>query len=167
MLRTLLLAAFLAPLAGCPAPEETAPGPGEPVIGPDGGASADTPAARDDLEAARERWADAALEAYEMTLQRICFCPTPDYTGPFEVTVRDGKLASVVLNGAEVDDERGITVEGLFALIEEAYDRDAASVVVEYDERMGHPTSLSIDYDVRMADEEIGYRVSDLTALGG
>ncbi|MBC13990.1 MAG: hypothetical protein CMM85_13585 [Rhodothermaceae bacterium] len=161
MLRPLLLAALL-PFVGCSAPAQVDPGDG-PVIGPQipsGPAAERSP----DLDAARERWADAGLDAYTMTLQRICFCPSPDYTGPFEVTVRDGAVASVGLDGATVDVERGVSVDDLFALIEEAYERNAARVELEFHPELGYPTSLGIDYDTMMADEEIAYRVSDLRA---
>ena len=161
MLRLSLVAALLVPLAGCPAPAET--DAGEPVpIDPDRPVAEATP---EDLEAARERWEAAGLDAYAMTLRRVCFCPTPDYTGPFEVEVRGGELASVRLEGAAVDDERGMTVEALFDLVQDAYDRDAYRITVEYDERLGYPVSVDIDYDAQMADEEIGYAVSGLEAL--
>ncbi len=161
MLRTALLAAVLVPLAGCPAPAQVDPGgelPSGPVFSGSGEPS-DPPA---EFEAARERWADAGLDAYAMTLQRICFCPSPDYTGPFEVVVRNGAVETVTLDGAAVDAERGETVAALFDLVAEAYGQGAESIAVEYDAEWGYPTSIGIDYNTQMADEEIAYRVSDL-----
>ena len=163
MLRPSVLALLLVPLAGCPAPAEVEP-PEGPVVGPiaDGGEPSDP---SPEFVAARERWTEADLGAYSMTLQRICFCPTPDYTGPFEVAVRDGAIETVMLEGASVDVERGETVEALFDLIAEAYERGAESIAVDYDPEWGYPTSVGIDYSAQMADEEIAYRVSDLRAL--
>ena len=40
----------------------------------------------------------------------------------------------------------------------------AAQVELEFDPELGYPTSVGIDYDTMMADEEIAYRVSDLRA---
>ena len=100
-----------------------------------------------------------------MTLRRLCFCPSPDYTGPFEVTVRGGDVSAVRLNGSAVDAERGVSVEALFALIDDAYARGAAEVELAFHPELGYPTSIGIDYDRQMADEEIGYRVSDLARL--
>ena len=160
MIRLLALA-VLAQVAGCSAPEPADP---PPTVMPEypGG----TPAVRDgDLDAARARWEAAGWADYRFTLRRSCFCPSPDFTGPFEVTVRDGALASVTLDGAAVDDARGLTVDELFALIEEAYERDAETVRLAFDEATGAPTELYIDYSTQMADEEIGYTVSDLEAL--
>lgn len=159
MLRLLAFALLLAPLTGCPAPAEVTPGEQYPVI--EGQAAERSP----DLEAARQRWQDADMDGYRMTLQRVCFCPVPDYTGPFAVTVRDGEVASVLLQGAGVDAERGMSVDALFALIDDAYDRGAVEVEVKFDDELGYPTSIGIDYDFQMADEEIGYRVSDLARL--
>lgn len=159
MLRLLAFAALLAPLTGCPAPAEVTPGEQYPIV--EGEAAEVAP----DLEAARQRWRDAAMDDYQMTLQRICFCPVPDYTGPFEVTVRDGDVSTVMLEGASVDAERGVSVDALFALIDDAYERGAVEVALEFDPELGYPTSVGIDYDFQMADEEIGYRVSDLRRL--
>lgn len=159
MLR-LAVFAVLVPLAGCPAPQvappEETPGSEFPVFD-------EEPAeVSPDLEAARARWQAASLDRYRMTLQRICFCPSPDYTGPFEVTVADGEVQAVTLNGAAVDAERGESVEALFALIDDAYERGAVDVALEFDPDLGYPTSIGIDYSFQMADEEIGYRVSNV-----
>ncbi|WP_412062358.1 DUF6174 domain-containing protein [Rubrivirga sp. IMCC45206] len=160
MLRLALIAAVLVPLAGCPAPAETTPI--EPPVLPGGPAAVRAP----DLDAAMAKWEAADLGAYTMTLRRMCFCPTPDYTGPFAVTVRDGEVASVRLDGATVPAERGMSVEDLFELLEDAYDREAEVVEVSFDPDLGYPTAINIDYSSMMADEEIGYGVSDLKAAG-
>ncbi len=156
MLRLALLAAVLVPLAGCPAPAETEPI--EPPVLPGGPAAIRSP----ELDAAMARWEAAELDGYSMTLRRICFCPTPDYTGPFTVAVRDGEVASVTLDGTAVPAERGMSVEDLFDLLEDAYAREAEVVEVTFDEALGYPTAINIDYSSMMADEEIAYGVSDL-----
>ena len=155
----LLLAALLVPLAGCPAPVEVEVEPaGVPASPkPTGGVAAE-PAA---LEDAVQRWEDAGLESYTMTLRRVCFCLVPDFTGPFEVTVRGGEITSVVLEGDAVELDRAETVEDLFDLLEDAYAQRAESVEATFDPTYGYPTNLSIDYEAQLADEEIGYLVSD------
>ena len=157
--RAAALVLLTAALTGCPAPAEV-----DPLDGAEVGPVISAPAASrsPELDAARERWQAAGLDDYQMTLRRVCFCPAPDYTGPFGVTVRDGELAAVTLGGDRVDDERGETVDGLFDLIEDAYLRRAETVAVEFDPELGYPTNLSIDYSLQMVDEEIGYLVSDL-----
>lgn len=163
MRRVAALVLLAAALTGCPAPAEVAPDDDAPVVlGPavSGPAAGRSP----ELDAARERWEAAGMSGYQMTLRRTCFCPSPDYTGPFAVTVEGGELAAVQLDGARVDAERGMTVDGLFDLIEDAYTRRAQSVTVAFNPELGYPTNVSIDYSFQMADEEIGYMVSDLRA---
>ena len=166
MTRCLLPLALLA-VAACSAPAEVEPDPGaEPGALPGDRLPAEGrgPAAArpDGLDEARQRWAAAGLDAYEMTLRRSCFCPVPDYTGPFQVVVRDGAVESVRLDGAEVDAERALTVDDLFALLDEAHRRGAVRVEAAFDAELGYPTSLYVDYDERIADEEVGYGVSAL-----
>lgn len=153
MLRLLAALVVLAPLAGCPVP--VAPS-AEDAPAPTGGAERSP-----DLDAARERWQEAGFDAYQMTLQRSCFCPE-DYRGPFEVTVRNGAVESATFNGTAVDAERVLTVADLFDLLEDAYDQGAARVDVTFDDELGYPTSLYIDYNEQMADEEVGYTVSSV-----
>ncbi len=155
MLRLLVAAVVLAPLAGCPAPAPVMP-PATETPAPTGGAVRSP-----ELDAARQRWADVGYDAYRMTLQRACFCPE-DYRGPFDVTVRHGAVDDATFNGATVDAERVLTVAALFDLLEDAYDRNAARVDVTFDDELGYPTSLYIDYDEGIADEEVGYTVADV-----
>jgi len=52
--------------------------------------------------------------------------------------------------------------------VQDAYDRDAHEVQVEFDPSRGYPTRIWIDYVLMMADEEMGFTLlSDVTALGG
>lgn len=154
-----LVALVLLAASGCATTEPpAAPGPSV--------AEGGTPAVRPDtLDDAKARWEAAGLADYRFTLRRMCFCPSPDYTGPFEVTVRGGTIEAVRLDGAPVDAARALTVDDLFALIEEAYEREAETVRLTFDPETGAPTDLYIDYEAMMADEEIGYTVTDLEAL--
>ena len=140
----------LAFLAGCtPMPSGADPDPtdsGDPAL----------------IEA-RTRWADAGLMAYRYQIQYSCFCP-PEAMGPFIVLVR---------NGTEATSEEAVpefvtlpTIEELFAMIEEAYAQDASTVEVTYEERLGYPLAIFIDYDEMMADEEYRATVVDLEPLG-
>lgn len=167
MLRLSVLAVLAAALTNCSAPAQVAPADpeGGAAVQPDPVPSGPAAPRSPELDAARERWEAAGLDGYEMTLRRVCFCPAPDYTGPFGVTVRGGELAAVTLDGVRVDDDRGETVEDLFELIENAYARKAETVAVEFDPELGYPTNVSIDYSAQVADEEIGYMVSDLRPL--
>lgn len=49
------------------------------------------------------------------------------------------------------------TVDQAFAMIQQAIDDKVASLTVEYDIATGYPTSISIDRDIMIADEEMYY----------
>jgi hypothetical protein len=50
-----------------------------------------------------------------------------------------------------------LTIDSAFTLIQEAIDQEAASITVEYNETLGYPMSISIDYNAMIADEEAYY----------
>lgn len=122
-----------------------------------------------ELAANRQRWEAEGLDDYRFTYTRHCFC-MPQDRGPFEVTVRGGEVAAVTYEGEGEPSDRAPseyqTVEDLFALLAEAYDRDAARVDVTYDPATGQPTSFYIDYSERVADEELGFDVEPVRPLG-
>lgn len=122
----------------------------------------------DDLTANRQRWDAQNIEDYRFTYARQCFCP-PQERGPFEVTVRGGKVEAATYRGEGEPMDRPLTeyqtVEDLFALIADAYDRGAASVRASYDVATGQPTEVYIDYDEQMADEEVGFTVEPVRPL--
>jgi hypothetical protein len=124
----------------------------------------------DDLAANRQRWQAQNVENYRFTYTRQCFCP-PQARGPFEVTVRDGKVESVIYQGEGEPMERPLaeyqTVEDLFAVLADAYDRGAASVRASYDAETGQPSEFFIDYDEQQADEEVGFTVEPVRPLDG
>jgi hypothetical protein len=83
------------------------------------------------------------------------------------VTVRDEAVAEATYEGEPIETDRVLTVEALLELLQDAYARGAERVDVTYDPEWGYPTSLYIDYDARIADEEVGYEVATLEALTG
>jgi hypothetical protein len=123
------------------------------------------------LADARVRWDRAGMLDYDYSFTRICFC-LEDYLGPFEVSVRDGRIAAAALRGTDVLDietleiatyeDVVLTIDDLFAEVERAL-RDAASITVQYDPVSGFPAELSIDWATDVADDEIGYQVADLS----
>jgi hypothetical protein len=120
-------------------------------------------AERDRLEQARRQWRGEGLQDYQYTFRRSCFC-APGSTEPMRITVRANAILSVerISDGARQDPALFDTIEGLFALLEEAIDGEAAQFRAEYDGARGFPTSAYIDRDERIADEELGFTASDL-----
>jgi hypothetical protein len=122
------------------------------------------------LATSRATWEMQRPGDYRFTYTRSCFCP-PQVRGPFDVIVRSGAVADVAYLGEGEPIDRPLTeyqtIDDLFALIAEAYARDAARVDATYDPATGQPTELYIDYDEQMADEEVGFTAGLIRPVDG
>jgi Family of unknown function (DUF6174) len=109
------------------------------------------------LDAARERWRDAAIDTYRFRVRIVCFC-APNFTRPAVIVVRDGR---------PVDPPRRLrrvaTVPRLHREVQRAIDDRVDGLSVRYGRR-GVPRSISIDPSRMIADEETGYVVDWIRA---
>ncbi len=119
-----------------------------------------------DLRDAQRRWRATRPTSYELRQSVSCFCPLPPQ--PVTLLVRgDSIVAAVDARGAALSAPIvGLyrTVDGLFALIEQARSRGAADLRATYDPARGYPTTVVIDYIANAADDEIAYQLSGLVA---
>ncbi len=126
-----------------------------------------------DLEVNRSRWRAAGIDDYEYGDHRFCECyrRAPPET---IVTVRQGKVVRVHHRHAdssrEVPAREGSlqwywTIDDLFALIEFATDREA-QIRVRYDENLGYPVQVYVDYDSELVGDEIDVRLTRFQPLG-
>lgn len=119
-------------------------------------------------QSAKQKWQKTNASHYIYTLQRSCFCP-PEFRKPMRIRVNNNDIKLVLLVPENTEKPKNFagakTVDGLFTLIEQAMQRKAASIEVSYDARFGYPTSIAIDYDKRMADEEVYYKASGMRLL--
>jgi hypothetical protein len=124
----------------------------------------------EELDLARALWQKAGVVSYRYTVTRSCEC-TPEMAGPVTVEVRSGLVASRRYeSGTAVDPQYAelfATVPGLFDMIERAILLPAASVSVRYHDTLGYPESIAIDQVAGVVDDEVSYRVTDFTVLGG
>ena len=129
-----------------------APGP-EAAAAP---TAADTAA----LEANRAQWESQGISDYRLTTIVTCFCIE---IVPVTVEVRGGETVSV--DPADTPAFNVFTVEALLRRVEEAIARGVDSLTVTYDPENGIPTSIAIDEDFRIADEEVFIDVVDFVVL--
>lgn len=113
----------------------------------------------------RARWRASGLETYEYSVERRCFCGF-EARGPVRVEVIAGEATGRTYVDSsepvpEDFDELFPTVDGLFAVLFEAVRRDAHSIQVTYDRATGVPLDVFIDYEHDVADEELGFQVTD------
>lgn len=142
--------------------------------GPTGSQLLATLGARGQLSAARARWAAKAPARYRYTFSKSCEC-MPETTQATRVEVERSvgnpehiTSLTYVSGGTAVDGRYQAlfpTVDGLFAIIQDAIDRRAAQLSVTYDPELGYPRTISIDYEPVMVDDEVLYRASELEAL--
>ena len=124
---------------------------------------------RDALNDARRLWLAADVGHYRITVQRLCFCAF-DVTRERIVEVEEGEVVSVrYADTGELEHPDLVDlfpgVDGLFDIVAEALDQDAHSIVVEYDEQLGYPVEIVIDYLQFAIDEELTMRAKDLVPL--
>lgn len=82
------------------------------------------------------------------------------------VTVAGGNVSSFLtidLQPSFVGVPRIPTIDGLFDQITHAISVNAATIEVTWDPVYGYPTSCFIDFDIRIADEEIGWTIESYT----
>jgi hypothetical protein len=128
------------------------------------------------LAAAEALWLQARPDTYSMGLERICFC-APEGRGPVRVSAEryPGVPAmphETALRHVYVSDGRAVpadmqwffpTVQGLFSTLRMAIAAEAESIEVDFDAERGFPRRIFIDYDSRMADEEVGFVVHSIS----
>jgi hypothetical protein len=127
------------------------------------------PSGRDELRHNLGRWEARQPAAYEFVFQRSsCEC-LPEWTVPLRITVREGRITSVVdLSTGEAgsaEAHRAMSIDDLFSTIERAFDQGAYRVSVSYDRELGHPTSVFLDYGREGVDDEVAFSVGDLRAV--
>ncbi|WP_448270287.1 DUF6174 domain-containing protein [Nostoc sp. DSM 114159] len=106
---------------------------------------------------------------YSITVSNSCFC-IPDARGPVVIRVRNGQPISVtsVATGKPVNPEffqKYDTIPELFNVIQDAINRKAFNLDVEYNAKLGYPTKINIDYNSQIADEEIFLTIENFQEL--
>lgn len=118
------------------------------------------------LESALHTWSGQGSLDYAFTWQRQCYCG-PEDTQPIRISVENDTITSAIYIETELPVDPSVadhllTIDGLFAHIQDAIANGADAVNVEYHPTVGHPVSVAIDYDAALADEELAVVISDL-----
>ena len=117
-------------------------------------------AEREKLARARATWLRQRMVSYEYEHVASCSCFSL-LTEPSIVVVDDGQVTEVrsVRDGepTAISPSYWPTVERLFAVLEAAYDQNAAIVYVNYHPTLGYPTDAFIDGSVNVADDEYSF----------
>lgn len=117
----------------------------------------------------RQQWEQITSDpqaSVEYTIQRSTFSPV-DFNRPVNVVEQGGEIVSATFADTGEAVPQNVfdsldTIDDVFERLENAYENNAATVNVTYDEQFGYPTSVFIDQDERIADEEVGYTISNV-----
>jgi hypothetical protein len=118
------------------------------------------------LDQALETWDVQGPADYSFTWRQGCEC-TAETTAPIRITVVGGAITDAVYVETQVAVSAEVrahlmTIDGVFAEIQDAINGGAHAVTVEYDSESGLPASVAVDYDAQIADEELSLQISDL-----
>ena len=121
------------------------------------------------LQHNKQLWAKQKIFNYRYSLRRSCFC-LPEVTQPVEITVRNGKVTSLIgVNSRKPVNREYFTkydsITKLFEVIQDAIAKKAHRLSVTYHPTLGYPTQIDIDYNKQMADEELSLTLENLQPL--
>ncbi|MEH2390089.1 MAG: DUF6174 domain-containing protein [Nostoc sp.] len=114
-------------------------------------------------------WRRQRIPNYRYEFTRSCNC-LPKATELVIIEVRNGVTTSITSKetGQPVDAQlfqKYNTIPKLFNIIRNALIRKAANLTVQYDPIIGYPTQINIDYDRRIADDEIFFTIKNLQKI--
>ena len=120
---------------------------------------------QNDLDNAMQTWASLAITDYDYVGTTLCFCVLSGID--FLVSIRNDTVVNVtnIGTGATVGNSQFGTIESAFALIQEYITNQADSIDVTYNGDYGYPTSISIDPNFGIADNEIGFSAKSLVVF--
>lgn len=124
---------------------------------------------REEIETNQALWLGEGINSYNYEYNLICFCDACT-TFPVTVEVRDGVVASVsyvdpddpiIVEYCSGEDNPtpAYTIDTLFTILLFGFDNANGTVTATFDETLGIPTSVSIDYETNVADDETAWNI--------
>ena len=119
----------------------------------------------------QQKWNDSGLEqsGYSFQLNRSAFAPAESIRPTISYVKPNGDVSDIFAdNGQNVPENynhANATIDSLFDEIKNAIESGADNVQVEYDPTSGYPTSIFIDFNQQIADEELNLSISNLNAF--
>jgi hypothetical protein len=129
-----------------------------------GSSSPTTPRASgelDDIDSAQQVWRDAKLQSYAFTVTSSC--GERAGIGTYAVTV-DPDGSHVQPDDPTSGPTAVRSIDDLFAQIQQAIDLHADRLDVSYDQSLGFPKQIDVDYHLNGIDDEECYRVSGFSS---
>lgn len=121
------------------------------------------PATTDEVTANELQWKKEDIHQYTYTLRVNCYCPV-FVVGPHIIKVVADTIVSV--NGSQYQPTASgkiPTLSELFSFIRESDAKKPYQRKVQFNNAYGFPESIYYDFSQQIADEEIGYVITDFT----
>jgi len=119
----------------------------------------------DEVDDYFKKWNKLGITDYEFTLRVNCFC-TSETVGPHKIVVKKNSIVSV--NGIPYDPNTHYsvkTIEQLFTYIQKTLAEKPVQKTLSFDAQYFFPNNVYFDMSEMIADEEIGYIVTNFKPL--
>jgi len=115
------------------------------------------------LSTAIKKWNDSKINSYSYTLTVSCYCMD---TEPKDIKVVNNKIKKVNGKSVTEDDLENIywnvkSFDEIFEIIAEKLNDNPFLYTIKFDQSFGYPIDIYFDMDEMIADEEIGYYVTN------
>ena len=115
----------------------------------------------------KDLWFSLNIENYEMIQQISCFCFPYEFNLPKSIKVENDEI--VLIDGKDPKETVGyesfFSINSLFYFIESKLKENPEIYEVNYNKEYGYPESIYFDMSKMIADEEIGYYISDFKII--
>jgi len=115
----------------------------------------------------KDLWFSLNIKNYEMIQQISCFCFPYEFNLPKSIKVENDEI--VLIDGKDpketVGHESFFSINSLFYFIESKLKENPEIYEINYNKEYGYPESIYFDMSEKIADEEIGYYISDFKII--
>ena len=115
----------------------------------------------------KDLWFSLNIENYEMIQQISCFCFPYEFNLPKCIKVENDEI--VLIDGKDPKETVGYesfySINSLFYFIESKLKENPEIYEINYNKEYGYPESIYFDMSKMIADEEIGYYISDFKII--
>lgn len=115
----------------------------------------------------KDLWFSLNIENYEMIQQISCFCFPYEFNLPKSIKVENDEI--VLIDGKDPKETFGyesfFSINSLFYFIESKLKENPEIYEINYNKEYGYPESIYFDMSKMIADEEIGYYISDFKII--
>ena len=118
--------------------------------------------ALENLDKNKKKWLNSDIRSYSMSLRFSCYCLAYD---PYSIIVLENNLESVSGNENWEYGNWPMTVNDIFEELEGKIIEDPFSFEIKYNSIYGYPEESYFDMVEMIADEEIGYYITNFLPL--